>query len=98
MARYDEGVPISHIRIPNFRIWVHLYNLPLGYFTREMLRKVASAVGVFIDVSSMPEDQPSEVTKAFFAKVLVRMDINSPHMPSFLVRLQHRKPFRVYVR
>lgn len=49
-------------------------------------------------MSSLPEDQPSEVARASFAKVLVEIDINSAIVPSFLVRLPRRDPFRVYVR
>lgn len=60
--------------------------------------KVTSAVGVFIDVSSLPEDQTSEVAKVSFARVLVDMDINSPVASSFLVRLPRQEPFKVYVR
>lgn len=97
MDRYD-GVPITQIWITKFHMWVHLYNLPLGYFYRTMLQKVTSAIGNFIDVSSLPEDQPSEVASASFAKVLVEMGINGAIVPSFLVQLSGREPFRIFVR
>lgn len=82
MDRYD-GVPISHMKISRFCAWVHLYNLPLSYFSKNMLRKVASVVKTFVDVASLPMDQPSEVPKASFAKMLIEMDINAPIVPSF---------------
>lgn len=44
---YDEGVLISHIRINRFRAWAHLYNLPPGYFSKEMLQKVWSDWNIY---------------------------------------------------
>lgn len=98
VARYEEGVSLSHIRINTFRMWVHLYNLPLGCFTKDFLPKVARGVGEFHTVSNLPENQGTEVVKASYARVLVEVDISNPIVNSFIVRLPGKEPFRVYVR
>lgn len=70
VAEYDERMPISHIRLTTFRMWVHFYNLPLGCFTEPILKKVASAVGVYLDVTALRDDQPTEVAKAYLLSCL----------------------------
>lgn len=58
-----------------------------------MLWKVAGAIRTFIDAVSLTMDKPSEVAKASFAKVLIEMDINVPHVPSFLVQIPRKEAF-----
>ncbi|XP_070032037.1 uncharacterized protein LOC142168088 [Nicotiana tabacum] len=64
--------------ITTIPLWVHFPSLPVGYWTADVLSKVASAIG-----TPMYTDRyTTDLNKISYARVLVKVDITKPMLES----------------